>query len=80
MGDIGIDEAWWMGASNGIFSVKSAWELLRHKKEEWEIYSKVWNKKLPFKINFFLWRAGKGKIVNDDNLQRMRISIVSKCC
>ncbi|KAG5606604.1 hypothetical protein H5410_028096 [Solanum commersonii] len=27
------DVAWWMGSTQGIFIVKSAWELMRHKQE-----------------------------------------------
>ncbi|WMV40714.1 hypothetical protein MTR67_034099 [Solanum verrucosum] len=67
------DKPWWMGDSSGTVSVKSAWNLLRHKNERLEIFNYIWNKGLPFKLNFFLWRIWKGKIPTNDNLQRMRI-------
>ncbi|KAH0730385.1 hypothetical protein KY290_001417 [Solanum tuberosum] len=70
---------WWTNNANGRFSVKSAWELMRKKKAKEEKYTFIWRKELPFKINFFLWRAWKGRIATDDNLRRMRINIVSRC-
>nr|ANJ02814.1 reverse transcriptase with zinc-finger domain [Solanum demissum] len=68
------DTSWWMGNSNGKFTVKSAWNELRRKKEKIQDY--IWTKGLPIKINFFLWRAWKGRIPTDDNLKRMKISVV----
>jgi len=66
-----------MGNSNGKFTVKSAWNELRRKKEKIQDY--IWTKGLRIKINFFLWRAWKGRIPTDDNLKRMKISVVSRC-
>ncbi|KAK4717904.1 hypothetical protein R3W88_016242 [Solanum pinnatisectum] len=68
-----------MGSHSGLFSVRSAWELMRRKKEKVDKYELMWGKGLPFKINFFLWRAWKGRIATDDYLKRMRINIVSRC-
>ncbi|XP_059285591.1 uncharacterized protein LOC132039063 [Lycium ferocissimum] len=41
-------------------------------------FSKLWLS-VPFKISFFLWRLWKFKILVDDVLKRMNISIVSRC-
>ncbi|WMV13941.1 hypothetical protein MTR67_007326 [Solanum verrucosum] len=55
--ETGKDKAWWMGSTTGNFTVKSAWDLLRHRRDEREILKFIWNKGIPFRINFFLWRA-----------------------
>ncbi|KAK6788076.1 hypothetical protein RDI58_016601 [Solanum bulbocastanum] len=73
------DKAWWMGSSVGNFTVKSAYHLVRHKREQIEYCRNIWIKTLPFKISFFLWRVWKKRIAIDDNLRRMRMNIVSKC-
>jgi len=73
------DKPWWMGNSTRAFSVKSAYHILRNKRESREGMSYIWIKGLPFKISFFLWRVWKKRIATDDNLKRMRMHIVSKC-
>ncbi|KAH0776581.1 hypothetical protein KY290_007992 [Solanum tuberosum] len=75
----GNDVAWWMANSQGRFKVKSAWDLMRSKHEQKRDYDLIWNRGLPFKINFFLWRVWKRRISTDDNLERMKINIVSRC-
>lgn len=32
-----IDRAWFMGTTKGIFTIKSAWELVRHKQKKGKI-------------------------------------------
>jgi len=73
------DTSWWIGNSNGKFTAKSAWNELRRKQEKIQTFDYIWTKGLPIKINFFLWRAWKGRIPTDDNLKRMKISVVSRC-
>ncbi|KAH0779037.1 hypothetical protein KY290_005464 [Solanum tuberosum] len=77
-----LDKAWWMGNSTGEFTVKSAYHLVRHKRDKIEWNNCMWLKCLSFKISFFIWRVWKKRIVTDDNLKRMRMNIVSKyyCC
>ncbi|KAH0761374.1 hypothetical protein KY290_017447 [Solanum tuberosum] len=69
------DKAWWMGETNGDFSVKSAWENLMRKKETRDVFKHIWNKGLPLKINFFIWRIWKGRVLTNDNLPKMRINL-----
>ncbi|XP_060182254.1 uncharacterized protein LOC132611915 [Lycium barbarum] len=73
------DKAWWMGETNGKFTVKSAWEETRLKQDSLEAYRYIWLKGLPIKISFFLWRVWKRCITTDDKLKRMHINIVSRC-
>ncbi|XP_049370570.1 uncharacterized protein LOC125835476 [Solanum verrucosum] len=72
----GNDVAWWMANAQGRFTVKSAWQIMRNKHENRRDYELIWNKRLPFKINFFLWRVWKRRIATDDNLKKMRINSV----
>ncbi|KAH0644798.1 hypothetical protein KY284_032682 [Solanum tuberosum] len=74
-----LDKAWLVGNTTGIFTVKSAYYIMRGKKVEEEWRSGMWVKGLPFKISFFLWRAWRRTIAIDDNLKRMRMQGVSKC-
>lgn len=52
--DLGGDKVWCMGNSNDLFSVRSAWELLRTRHCQNDIDKCLWVKGLSFKINFFL--------------------------
>ncbi|KAH0776333.1 hypothetical protein KY290_007744 [Solanum tuberosum] len=75
----GNDTPWWMGNTQGDFTVKSAWQQMRKKKEERMDYDMLLNKGVPFKVDFFLWKVWKKRIPTDDNLKRMSIPIVSRC-
>lgn len=77
--DVDNDKAWWMGDTSGNFTVKSAWEIFRKKQEQSKLYDYMWPKGLPTKICFFLWRTWIRKIPIDDNLKRIKISVVSRC-
>ncbi|WMV49304.1 hypothetical protein MTR67_042689 [Solanum verrucosum] len=73
------DAAWWMGNSEGVFAVKLAWNLVRHRKERRMDFDFIWAKGLPLKINFFVWRQWLNRISTDDNLKKMKIQIISRC-
>ncbi|XP_059294413.1 exopolygalacturonase-like [Lycium ferocissimum] len=73
------DEPCRMLETNGKFSVKSAWEFLRHRESKQTNYGFMWEKELPIKISFFMWRVWKGIITTDDILKRMMINIPSRC-
>ncbi|XP_060170537.1 uncharacterized protein LOC132601473 [Lycium barbarum] len=60
-------------------TVKSAWERLRQRKQRSQVYEKFWIKGLPYKISIFLWRVWFWKLLIDEVLQKMNISIVSRC-
>lgn len=68
-----------MGSTSGDFTVRSAWEDIRKKKSKAECYTNIWNKGLPLKISFFLWRVWKGRIPIDDKITVMGIQNVSRC-
>lgn len=59
--------------------MKSAFQLLRHKKEEVPWARFIWIRDPSSKIFFFLWRVMKRCIPTDDNVQRLNVQLVSKC-
>uniref|UniRef100_A0A0V0IRF8 Putative ovule protein n=1 Tax=Solanum chacoense TaxID=4108 RepID=A0A0V0IRF8_SOLCH len=56
------DKPWWTVTSNGKFSVKSAWELLRVKENVCDDLKHLWCKGIPFKFSFLAWRIWKGQV------------------
>lgn len=47
------DKAWWIGSNLGVFSIKTAWDLVRARSDRKEEEKQLWVKGLHFKINFF---------------------------
>ncbi|XP_075101931.1 uncharacterized protein LOC142177353 [Nicotiana tabacum] len=66
--------------TSGKFSVASAWNALRRRKDLAPFDSKLWHKDVPFKMSFLAWRAIHGKIATDERITRFGISLASKCC
>jgi len=52
-----VDKPWWTKSSNGKFTVKSAWDILRNRSICNNDFKKLWVEGLPFKISFFGWRV-----------------------
>ncbi|XP_070004881.1 uncharacterized protein [Nicotiana sylvestris] len=77
-----LDKPIWCLEIRGQFTVKSAWEYLRRRKDPALIYDNMWVKELPFKISFFMWKLWKGKLPLDDVIRRMGYYMPSKywCC
>ncbi|KAH0664094.1 hypothetical protein KY284_029025 [Solanum tuberosum] len=50
------DKVWWMPIGNGDFIVGSAWELVRHRQDKKENIMHIWEKGIPFKVSFMMWR------------------------
>lgn len=76
--NIACDKPWFLGISNGNFTVKSSWEICRQREETQGFFHKIWTVGLPYKISFFLWRVWKKKLLVDDVLASMMINIVSR--
>ncbi|XP_060202140.1 uncharacterized protein LOC132630587 [Lycium barbarum] len=74
-----LDKTWWMLEQNGKFSVKSAWNYIRQKDEREDIYKYMWERGLPFKLSFFIWRAWNFKLPIDQVLHSLGVSMPSKC-
>ncbi|XP_060184825.1 uncharacterized protein LOC132614395 [Lycium barbarum] len=64
------DKAFWKLDSRGKFTVRSAFQLLRQRKDPSNLYKQMWIKGLPIKISFFMWRFWKFKLPLDDKLKK----------
>lgn len=76
------DKPWWYLESKGQFSVKSAWQYIRKKRQESKLYKFIWVTGLPFNILFFMWRLWKAKLLVYESLRRMEYLLPSRfwCC
>ncbi|WMV49196.1 hypothetical protein MTR67_042581, partial [Solanum verrucosum] len=73
------DKPCWMLESRGAFTVKTAWNYIRHKEDPNRIYRWIWTKGMPFKMAFMMWRMWKFKILVDDRLRRWGLEGPSRC-
>lgn len=73
------DKPWWTVSSTGLFSIKSAYQILRKKKHKVDYYVTLWRIKFPHKVNFYLWRVIHRRISTNDVLKGMDIPIASRC-
>ncbi|KAG5599868.1 hypothetical protein H5410_031238 [Solanum commersonii] len=49
-----LDRTWWMLEESRKFTVKSAWEYVRQRTVRQSRFLNMWEKRLPFKIFFFI--------------------------
>ncbi|XP_073031340.1 uncharacterized protein [Primulina eburnea] len=73
--DLGI----WVHSSDGVFSLKSAWELVRLRDQVSDILTPCWGRWLRPTMSFFLWRFWHQWLPVDDVLQRRGFELASKC-
>lgn len=45
-----------MPSSKGKFSIGSAWDIVRSRKDPQKDIIFIWEKVLPFKVSFLMWR------------------------
>ncbi|XP_070037046.1 uncharacterized protein [Nicotiana tomentosiformis] len=74
-----LDKPVWTLETSGEFSVKSAWEYLRSRKDPRNAFKMIWAKGLPFKISFFMWKVWRNKLPLDDFFRRLGYLMASKC-
>ncbi|KAJ8531186.1 hypothetical protein K7X08_026620 [Anisodus acutangulus] len=74
------DKPIWMLDNSGKFSMASAWQLLRQKQPKTWINSSTWQKELPFKMCFFVWRSLRDRVPTDQRVRRMGFAVPSRCC
>ncbi|XP_019251036.1 PREDICTED: uncharacterized protein LOC109229948 [Nicotiana attenuata] len=77
-----LDKPIWSLDTRGQFSVKTAWQYLKRRKDPALAFSNMWIAGLPFKISFFMWKLWRGKLPLDSTLRRMGYFVPSKrwCC
>ncbi|KAK4716606.1 hypothetical protein R3W88_014944 [Solanum pinnatisectum] len=73
---------WWMPNAKGRFTVRSSWEIVRHRKEPQEGIMNIWEKGIPLKVSFMMWRVWMQRIPIGEVLVKFRItdSVICYCC
>ncbi|XP_073022635.1 uncharacterized protein [Primulina eburnea] len=73
------DLARWIHSSDGAFSVRSAWELIRQRAPSSDIFRPCWGSWLRPTMSFFLWRFWHQWLPVDEVLQRRGFALASRC-
>jgi hypothetical protein len=60
--------------------VSSFYKVLPCKKEDPFPWRSIWRTKVPFKVAFFAWSVALGKILTLDNLRKMHVIVIDRCC
>ncbi|WMV32833.1 hypothetical protein MTR67_026218 [Solanum verrucosum] len=67
------DLAIWNLNSNGLFTVSSAWDIIREKRAKTKFNSNTWNRNIPFKCYFLLRRTIRGKLPTNEKLSKFGV-------
>lgn len=73
------DHHWWMPNRKGTFTVKSAWEIIRQMKEVQQGIMFIWEKGMPFKVSFLIWRIWFQRIPIGEISIRFKIADAFDC-
>lgn len=73
------DYSYWMPDNAGNFTCISAWQIMRKRNNVTLSNSKMWHKKILFKISFFIMRALQDKVPTDTAVKRNSINLSSIC-
>ncbi|CAL2228836.1 unnamed protein product [Prunus armeniaca] len=70
----------WKGTANGVFSVKTAYNLF-FKGLSWPDYSfsSLWKLKIPPKLQIFAWLTAQGKILSNEQRVRRQLTFDASC-
>lgn len=74
-----VDRLIWEPERSGLFTLASAYQLVRQKREVQPVLKAVWGSRIPTKISFFFWRLLNNLLPFDDVLRGLGISLASKC-
>ncbi|XP_049406447.1 uncharacterized protein LOC125870147 [Solanum stenotomum] len=75
------DQPIWKLTDNGKFTCASAWENIITKRPKNKLYSYIWNRHIPFKVSFLLWRALRRKLPTNDKTTTFGVPPVKcSCC
>ncbi|KAH9750080.1 zf-RVT domain-containing protein [Citrus sinensis] len=69
----------WDLSPDGTFHLQTAWELVRCTRPRDEVYSIIWQRHIPSRVSFFLWRLLHGFLATDDALCLRGFHMVSRC-
>jgi len=77
---MGGDKLWWSPSRKGKFNVRSFYKILAYKEIAHFPWKSIWWTKVPLKVAFFAWVAALGKIFTLDNLRKMQVIVIDRCC
>ncbi|XP_027170937.1 uncharacterized protein LOC113770618 [Coffea eugenioides] len=69
----------WLRDPSGVFSTRSAYQLVRPTRACSWAFSFFWQSSIPRKLSFFMWRLVNGQLPMDDVLKKFQIHGPSKC-
>ncbi|KAH9750075.1 reverse transcriptase domain-containing protein [Citrus sinensis] len=69
----------WDLSPDGAFHLRTAWELVRCTRPRDEVYSIIWQRHIPSRVSFFLWRLLHSYLATDDALCSRGFHMVSRC-
>ncbi|KAL0393274.1 UNVERIFIED_CONTAM: hypothetical protein Sradi_2550200 [Sesamum radiatum] len=75
----GVDRPWWKGQSDGVFSIKSAWNLVRTSVIQRPLLSNLWHPTIMVSMSIFAWRLLHNFIPVDERLKEKGMVTVFKC-
>lgn len=73
------DMLFWKLSSTGVFSVKTAWDSIRHRGRADRMSCMVWSTPLPTQSKLIVWRHLKAVIPVDLVVKQCGVSLSSKC-
>jgi hypothetical protein len=76
----GEDKIWWVPSNKGNFDVRSLYNILASKEAIPFPWKSVWHTKAPSRVAFFTWTIVLGKILTIDNLRKMNLIVINRCC
>ncbi|KAH1242342.1 ATP-dependent DNA helicase RECG, chloroplastic [Glycine max] len=82
--NVNLNDTWvWGAESNGIFSTKSAYNLIKAEQSS-EVqclgFHQLWDLKIPLKALSFAWRLLWDRLPTKDNLSRRQVEIDNDLC
>jgi hypothetical protein len=73
------DRLWWVSSKSGLFKFKSFSSLACFEGSRFP-WKSVWRTQAPSRAAFFAWSAALSKILTVDNLRKMHVIIMDRCC
>ncbi|CAI9782831.1 unnamed protein product [Fraxinus pennsylvanica] len=75
----GNDVLIWKPSSQGTFSSKSAWEMIRVRYPQTPWGRWVWHSALPKRMSVIMWKAFSGALSVDNKVRQMGVALASSC-
>ena len=69
----------WKETTNGIFSVKSLYNVLASRRVNQFPNSMIWSPCVPTKVSFFVYEASWGKVLTLDQLKKRSRILANRC-